>query len=167
MSNIYRYKFSSQITNELNSFVSINKYCIPQDFKDNWDKWIEKKSDLINLEKDRLKKLGYNGNIINKMYHSARYYLKNKAQQDNTNEIKRKKYVRLSNTIKEYMDIHIERIIDTTKPSDGLELFINMSYIKDMINVEMKEKKINKDDITNKIKKMYKNRYYIKQKKSD
>jgi len=167
MSNIYRYKFSSQITNELNSFVSINKYCIPQDFKDNWDKWIEKKSDLINLEKDRLKKLGYDGNIINKMYHSARYYLKNKAQRDNTNEIKRKKYVRLSNTIKEYMDIHIERIIDTTKPSDGLELFINMSYIKEMINVEMKEKKINKDDINNKIKKMYKNRYYIKQKKSD
>ena len=136
MSNIYRYKFSSQITNELNSFVSINKYCIPQDFKDNWDKWIKKKSDLINLEKDRLKKIGYDGNIINKMYHSARYYLKNKAQRDNTDQIKRKKYVRLSNTIKEYMDIHIERIIDTTKPSDGLELFINMSYIKELIDVE-------------------------------
>ena len=65
------------------------------------------------------------------------------------------------------MDTHIDRIIQTLKPSEGLELFMNMNEIQQLIKSEMTEKNVNKDEMNNKIKKMYKNRYYIKQKKSD
>jgi hypothetical protein len=164
--SIYRFKLSSQITDELNSFVSINKFCIPQDFKDNWDKWVKTKSEIINIETKRLEKLGYGGDIKEKMYRSARYYLKNKSD-NKIKPIKRKKYIRLSKPLRVYMDTHIDRIIQSLKPSEGLELFMNMSEIQQLIKSEMTEKNVNKDEMNNKIKKMYKNRYYIKQKKSD
>ena len=160
---IYRFKFSSQISDELDSFVSINKFCVPEDFRDNWDKWTETNKELIDNEIIRLKKLGYVGNVIDKMYRSARYYLKNKS--DIKELSKRKKYIRLSKTFREYMDCHVDRIINNMKPSDGLDLFINMGIVKKMIKDEMVAKKINKEEITNRVKKMYKNRYYIKQKK--
>ena len=163
--SIYRYKLSTQITNELNTFVTINKYCIPQDFKENWDEWIKTKTELINIETTRLKKLGYTDSVVDKMYRSARYYLKNKSN-IKENPSKRKKYIRLSREIKDNMDFHIDRIIETMKPSDGLELFTNLGMVKKLIKKEMEEKNINKDDMKNMIKKMYKNRYYIKQKKN-
>ena len=162
--SIYRFKLSTQITNELNCFVSINKYCIPQDFKDNWDKWIETKTELINIETTRLKKLGYTDSVVDKMYRSARYYLKNKCN-IKENPSKRKKYIRLSKEIKDTMDFHIDRIIDSMKPSDGLELFNNLGIVQKLIKKDMEEKNLSKDDMKNMVKKMYKNRYYIKQKK--
>ncbi len=164
--SIYRFKLSSQITDELNLFVSINKYCVPQDFKDNWDKWIKTKTELINMETKRLEKVGYTDSVINKMYRSARYYLKNKSS-IKEKSAKRTKYIRLSKPIREQVDCHIDRIIRNVKPSEGLELFINLKYIQKLIEDEMTEKNLTREDISNKIKKMYKNRYYIKQKKSD
>jgi hypothetical protein len=164
--SIYRFKFSSQIMDELISFVSINKFCVPQDFKENWDKWVKTKSEIINIEIKRLEKLGYKGGVKEKMYRSARYYLKDKSN-NKEKTVKRKKYIRLSKPLKISMDLHIDRIITSLKPSEGLELFINMNGIQQLIKSEMTEKNVNKDEMNNKIKKMYKNRYYIKQKKSD
>lgn len=163
--SIYRFKLSSDVTNELDDFVKINKYCIPQDFKENWDKWIETKKEMIQVETKRLEKIGYKGDVLDKMYRSARYYLKNKngLKKEKTT---RKKYIRLNKEIRQLIDFHIDRIIGNMKPAVGLEIFLNLNNVNKLIENEMKEKNLTKEDIAGKIKKMYKNRYYIKQKQN-
>ena len=52
------------------------------------------------------------------------------------------------------------------KPAVGLEIFLNLNNVNKLIEDEMKEKNLTKEDIGSKIKKMYKNRYYIKQKQN-
>ena len=48
-------------------------------FKDNWKIWCDNNKDIIKTEIDILKGKGYEGDVLVKMYKSARYYFKNKS----------------------------------------------------------------------------------------
>ena len=77
--NIFRYKFCEDFTKPLYQFSKIHQYDHRKDFKEAWNIWIEENEDLVNKEVRRLTELDYKGDILDKMFKSARYYFRKKS----------------------------------------------------------------------------------------
>ena len=155
----YRYKFDPTFLEHLERFSTINKWCKPKDFKENFEKWTTDNQSLIQDESNRLQELGYNGDVLKKIYTSARYYFKNKSGEKKEPK-KRKQYIRLDKEILNNMDIHIKRF--DGKPSDGFTNFIENTDLYFQKDAKEKMDSMLKDDAyQKKIKKTYKNRYFL------
>jgi hypothetical protein len=169
----YRFVFSSDFTNELAVFAKVHQHDHRKDFKEAWTKWTtdEDIEPLINDEVKRLRTLGFEGDPLEKMFKSARYYYRNKTENNDT-EKQRKPYETISKDIQEKMDKHIYSQINSNNANDGIsrispsESFDNYlnQYKTDIVN-ELKNKNSNftKEDcqeIIKKYKKSYKNRFY-------
>ena len=77
--NIYRYKFTDDFTSELFKFSKIHQYDHRKDFKEAWNQWLEANDEIVSNEERHLTNHGYEGNILDKMFKSARYYFRNKS----------------------------------------------------------------------------------------
>lgn len=161
--NIYRYKFSENIIYELDNFSKIHKYDDKNTFKESWEKWVSENLYLIQREEERLSEIGYKGCVKTKMYKSCRYYFSKKTS-DKEKQERRKKYVMVNSSILTSMDNHIIENIskEDYKPAIGYEEYCqkNIELLKEDI-VEMVALDMNINEIKMKIKKTYKNRYFI------
>jgi len=159
---IFRFKFSTEFNNQLLSFSKLHQHDDRITYKDNWTLWLQTNDQMIDEESRRLREQGYDGNIIDKMYKSGRYYYRKKTPKQEPK--KRRKYIPIECDVIEQMDKHIADNADspTFKPSSAFELFTN--EFKDLIEEEtnrLLEKELSKEDIKLKFKKTYKNRYFI------
>lgn len=161
---VFRFKYCDDFINHLSSFSKIHQFDDRKTFKDSWNEWITENIELVENEKSRLKELGYIGDINDKMYKSARYYFRKKT----TSKIEPKKrtsYITLSKEILFLMDEQIKNLsqLPASKPSEGFDRFLenNEQIIsEEIIRLRDKENQT-KDEIIKKIKKTYKNRYFI------
>lgn len=162
--NIYRYKFHDEFTDELFKFSKIHQYDHRKDFKDAWVIWMEENDDIINEEIRRLKNLGYDGSVTDKMFKSARYYFRKKSTEKKAPS-ERREYVGTTKALLEAMDKHIKSEINNVgyKPSDGFEEFCkkNIDVLNEEVKFLCKNGIKNSVEIKNKVKKTYKNRYFI------
>ena len=168
---IYRFKLDSSIIEVLIDFAKLHKYDDRKTYKEHWEIWIKENEELIEKERKRLKSLNYDGNIIEKMFKSARYYFKNKkplSEEEAHNKKmatkQRRKYISMSQEFIETIDMHIRENIYNRdyKPSVYYNDFIKSN--KEIITTEIEHlsnSELTKEYIINKIKKTYKNRYYI------
>jgi hypothetical protein len=162
--NIYRYKFSDEFTKELYRFSKIHQYDHRTDFKEAWSCWIEIEDEIVNQEIIRLHNLGYIGNVLDKMFKSARYYFRKKSS-EKKEPVKRREYIGVQKDLLDAMDEHLKINInmDDYKPSDGFTLFCKDNI--DILKAEVKRFCVlgykNPIEIKNKIKKTYKNRYFM------
>ena len=161
---IFRFKFSDEFTSQLIPFSKLHQYDDRHMYKEEWTRWVTNNDELIGNETRRLKSLGYDGDIYGKMYKSGRYYFRNKTEQ----VVKtRRKYISLEHEILAAMDEHISinYHMPQFKPSNAYEQFC-IEY-KDTIsneNERISEENhdgMTKEDILLKMKKTYKNRYYL------
>jgi hypothetical protein len=76
---IYRYKFTDKFMNELYIFAKVHQYDHRKVFKEAWEVWLEENNTIVASEEKRIIELGYSGNIIEKMFKSARYYFRKKS----------------------------------------------------------------------------------------
>ena len=162
--NIYRFKFSDDIMQAITEFSKIHQYEDRKDYKDSWKEWCEDNSEIIEIETRRLTNLGYKGNVIDKMYKAGRYYFRKKDLSDSTESKKRREYIAMDNAILSNMDKHILDNIKSNAytPAEGYS-----EFCKD--NVELLTTEVTRlinsgitgNDISCKIKKTYKNRYFI------
>ena len=163
--NIYRYKFTEAFMEELYKFSKIHEYDNRKDFKEAWQIWIEEQEDIVDAEVRRLINLGYDGNVIDKMFKSARYYFRKKKIENNKEPQKRRVYQNVQKELLEQMDEHIKTNINNKdyKPSEGFDRFCqeNMDILKEEINNLLKNGFTDSDEIKKKIKKTYKNRYFL------
>ena len=162
--NIFRYKFSNDFTKQLYQFSKIHQYDHRKDFKEAWTIWIEENEDLINTEVKRLTELEYKGDILDKMFKSARYYFRKKSTEKKEPK-KRRNYVGIQSDLLEAMDKHIisNKKNSDYKPSSGFDEFCKQ-YIELLTNEVtslFKSGITNSEEIKNKIKKTYKNRYFM------
>ena len=162
--NIFRYKFSQDFVDELYKFSKIHQYDHRKDFKEAWEKWTEENDDMIDKEIRRLTNLGYDGDILDKMFKSARYYFRKKST-EKKEPIKRRIYVGSQKDLLDAMDQHIKNNIKSSdfKPSDGFDEFCrnNIELLKEQVNQFVQSGIKDSNEIKNKIKKTYKNRYFI------
>lgn len=161
---IYRYKFSDEFIDELYNFSKIHQYDHRKDFKEAWELWIEDNSSLILQESTRLIDIGYEGDILNKMFISARYYFRKKGTEKKEPRM-RCTYVGIHKELLDAMDNHISMNLNQSwyKPSSGFKDFCkeNMDLLQQEVDLLVKYKIIDPNEIKNKIKKTYKNRYFI------
>jgi hypothetical protein len=161
---IYRYKFENKFIEELFKFSKIHQYDHRSDFKEAWNIWMNENNELIDGEVRRLTNLGYDGDIIDKMYKSARYYFRKKST-EKKEPTKRRTYVGTQKELLESMDEHIKTNISSKdfKPSDGFDDYCknNIDVLKEEINLLCKAGYKDNNEIKLKIKKTYKNRYFL------
>jgi hypothetical protein len=161
---IYRYKFSDGFIEELYKFSKIHQYDKRKDFKDAWELWLDTNSTLILEESTRLSDLGYDGDILNKMFTSARYYFRKKGTEKKEPRI-RCTYVGIQKELLDAMDNHITLNLNKSsyKPSTGFVEFCkeHIELLKQEIELLIKFNVVSPDEIKNKVKKTYKNRYFM------
>jgi hypothetical protein len=166
--NIFRYKFTEDFTNELYKFSKIHQYDHRNDFKEAWNIWTEENEDLVDDEIRRLSNLGYDGDILDKMFKSARYYFRKKSTEKKEPQ-KRRVYVGVQKELLESMDKHITNNINDKeyKPSEGFTIFCkeNTETLQKEVSRLCKCGLTDHIEIKNKIKKTYKNRYFMLVKK--
>jgi hypothetical protein len=162
--NIYRYKFTEDFTGELFKFSKIHQYDERKAFKEAWNIWMDDNQNIVNEEYRRLKELGYDGDIFDKMFKSARYYFRKKST-EKKEPVKRRIYVGSQKDLLDAMDEHIKSNIGSGefKPSEGFDEFCkqNMNLLKEEITVLCRAGLTDSNEIKSKIKKTYKNRYFL------
>jgi hypothetical protein len=98
------------------------------------------------------------------MFKSARYYFRKKSTEKKA-PVKRRDYVGVNKTLLDAMDKHIKMSINTEnyKPSDGFDEFCNKNkdMLREEVNILCKNGFTDSNEIKNKIKKTYKNRYFL------
>ena len=162
--NIYRYKFTQEFTDEMFKFSKVHQYDHRKDFKDAWNIWLEENDEIVNDEIRRLTNLGYDGNIQDKMFKSAKYYFRKKGT-EKKEPIKRKDYIGVQRSMLDAMDKHIisKIVSDVCKPSDCFNEFCknNIDLLKEEINSLYRNGISDSAEIKQKLKKTYKNRYFL------
>lgn len=163
--SIYRYKFSTDFMEMLYQFSKIHQYDMRKDFKEAWNIWIEENVDEVNREIRRLDGLGYDGDILDKMFKSARYYFRKKSSAKKEPK-ERKIYVSCHKDTLDAMDSDILNGLKTNpeyKPADGFNIFCykNMDILKDEVHRLIQANMEDSQEIREKIKKTYKNRYFM------
>jgi hypothetical protein len=170
-SNIFRYKFDSPIVNLINTFATTHKYDDASQFRDEWGEFIKDNKASIDREKQRLINLGYTGDINNKMYKSARYYFKNKSTEKKKTK-QRRKYVTLNKEFLADMDRHILTVAfqQDMKPAHAYNNFVSDATYSEKLD-DVIQKLLDNDwkepAAESKLKKTYKNRYFMQQKSSN
>lgn len=161
--NIYRFKLDPAIIELVNGFAKIHQYDNRQDYKEAWDKWYDEQEEF-KREEIRLKELGYDKNVKDKIFKSGRYYFRNKSNIE-TSPKKRCTYICINQDILDTMDDNIKENINRSDytPAKGYEQFCegNKSILLDEIKRLLNNNKLNGDEIQKKLKKTYKNRYYL------
>ncbi len=161
---IYRFKFTKDFMDELYQFSKIHQYDDRKDFKEAWSEWLEDNSDMIEEETERIVNLGFQGDVLDKMFKSARYYFRKKGTEPKE-PVQRRKYISIDKSLLTLMDEHIEENLGTAgfQPKTGYQEFCEKN--EELIDRIYQNYVINglndKDLINDKIKKTYKNRYFI------
>ena len=162
--SIYRYKFICDFTQELYKFSKIHQYDHRKDFKEAWNIWVDENENLVDDEVRRLTNLGYDGDVLDKMFKSARYYFRKKTNEQKEPQ-KRRVYIGVQKDLLDSMDEHIIGNINNKdyKPSEGFSLFCKekIEVLKEEVVRLCKSGFTNHNEIKDKIKKTYKNRYFI------
>ena len=169
---IFRFKLNPEIVEMINNFSKLHERADKKTYKEKWNEWLELNKDIIDREKTRLNKLGFKKNVEDKMYRSGRYYFRKKVNNEEKQVKARRKYIACDISFIELIDKHINESIESLKtdfkPSKELLVFEEkyINEINDEINrildIENNiENNIEKKDIVSKIKKTYKNRYYL------
>jgi len=161
---IYRFKFTEEFMVELYKFSKIHQYDDRKDFKEAWKVWTEDNNDIIDDEITRLLYLGYEGDVLNKMFKSARYYFRKKSTEKKEPR-QRRQYISVNKELLDAMDSHIEDNMynDTYQPKIGFIEFCkdNETLLKETISKIMEQGVKDTELIEDKIKKTYKNRYFM------
>ena len=164
--NIFRYKFTNEFIDELYKFSKIHQYDHRKDFKEAWEVWVNENNTIIFEETTRLTNLGYDGDIVDKMFKSARYYFRKKGTEKKEPK-QRRCYIGIQKDLLEAMDNHINYNINDKdkkyKPSDGFIEFCNenIDFLKEEVNRLITYNISYPNEIKKKIKKTYKNRYFM------
>ncbi len=161
----FRHKFSPEVVKSLYEFSKIHQYEQRKIYNESWENWVNNNEELISTETRKLMINGYSGNVVSKMYKSARYYFRKKPT-SKVEPKKRRKYSACSRELLDHMDEYIvsKHKSNDFKPSDNYTKYIEEN--KSIIEEECKKlKEENNEEFTNsqildKIKKTFKNRYF-------
>jgi len=166
---IYRFQFSPQFIENLYKFSKIHQYDDRKEFKHAWEQWIEEEEDQVMEEVRRLDSLGYQGDILDKMFKSARYYFRKKSTSKKAPKARRD-YISCRKCLLDAMDHHIWSGLQNQdqiqnqlfKPSEGFQEFChkNTELLKSEIRYLIQQNIVQTEEIQEKIKKTYKNRYF-------
>jgi hypothetical protein len=184
----HRFTFSGGCTEKLTEFAHRHETDDRKVFQRAWAEWIQIPAIKTMIEEEirTLTTAGFDGDVLDKMFKSTRYYYRKKPVNDGPKEQKpRKKYERLDSEILEEMDQHImseikentvlqRRSVDQEEALLSIRASPSVSFEKYCIlykdnfleeaRLEFPDQDITKNQLTcivDKFKKTYKNRFYV------
>lgn len=161
---IYRFKFTDDFMTEMYNFSKIHQYDDRNYFKEAWDEWKKTNDVIIRKEIYRLMQLGYSGDIDSKMFKSARYYFRKKCPQKNEPKT-RKEYITISKELLVAIDEHILKNMSTEEKQPKIAFISfcneNSTILKKIVDQLIERGISDNKIIEEKIKKTYKNRYFV------
>lgn len=180
----FRFEFTSEIMELIKRFAIVHQYDERKIYKEQWSKWFETQKEILEREITRMIDLGYEGDVHDKMFKAGRYYfrkrnIKEEKQKGNKHEIvaqaaaatateyaNTRTYITMEPVILKSMDTHILNAF-----KDEKELKPEICYKHYCINNEdllrkeiirmLNENDMEGKELSEKIKKTYKNRYYM------
>ena len=173
---IFRYKLSNDILSIITQFAKIHQLDDRHSYKEAWEVWLNENKECIEDETDRLVAAGYKGDVEEKMYIAGRYYFrekvkikKNKGEGKKVAVVSKKKreYIVMGKDFIKAIDVHLLTAMKQKgfKPAFAYKTFCEQhiellrTEIRRLVN---EEKHIFTDkDMNMKIKKTYKNRYFM------
>jgi hypothetical protein len=171
----YRYDFSERCKEDLSKFAERNVDVPRKKYKELWLEWMETHRDMIADECNELVKQGFQGDPLDKMYKSVRYYHRKKDNIIDTikDPPPNRSYVRLPEELNKCMDNHIHNII-TTRINDDSIVEINLTHGESFHNfleanadivlnelVEIKKRDgVLDENIGTKLRKRYRDKFY-------
>ena len=174
---VLRFEFSGALIEHVVAFSNLHRYDDRKTYKEAWTAWLahDDIAALIKTEIVRLGALGYKGDVADKLFKSGRYYFRGKnAQKDKaTNEhnaakADRHKYVLLNRQLLDAMDNHIEHGLRQNAhaytPASGFAEFCKSWMTVDSYSREvarLSEIMPTGEAVHEKLKKTYKNRYFM------
>ena len=170
---IFRFKLDETVMERITYFAKVHQHDDRHSYKDAWLVWLKANNELVEREISRLQQLGYKGDVIDKMFKAGRYYFREKAAAEPVvakNDVAKKKrdYIVMSSEVIEVMDTHLRKIMKSPdfKPAQGYIDFCSnhMDVLRREIIRLIQNKKGPLDSaekIADKIKKTYKNRYFM------
>ena len=165
MSKTYRFQFTDEVMESITGFAKVHEHDHRKDYKKAWNIWIEDNYEMLSAERRRLTDIGYTGNIDDKMYKAGRYYFRTKI----TTKIEPKErsaYIQMAPELVEAMDTHIKASakFDNYTPASGYNEFCNSNIMllkKTIYDICSANNSIDSKKMSEKIKKTYKNRYFL------
>jgi hypothetical protein len=171
----FRFEFASNIMELIERFAIVHQYDERKTYKENWSNWYAENKEEMDKEIERMNAIGYVGDVKDKMFKAGRYYFRKKnikkedpieSKPEAKNEKKRRNYITMLDATLNAMDEHIKTSINTDKdfkPSDGYSDFCenNLLILRTEIQRMISDNIMDKKDISEKIKKTYKNRYFM------
>ena len=161
----FRFKLSDETLDQVIKFSKIHQFDSRQDYKEAYEKWYQE-TEIIKREEERLIEKGFKGDLKVKLFKAGRYYFRNKSMrpEEENKPKERCTYLKMSTELIAAMDLHITENISNSdyKPSTGYKDFIeknNEELIKEISRI-ISTYNLKTEEIQNKIKKTYKNRYY-------
>jgi len=147
-------------------FSRVHQFDKSPEFKDSFQTFCDENEDIIEKEKQILNDKGYKGNVIDKIYKSSRYYFKNKDYTPQETKTRRKYIKQDKEFINIVDDVVTISVRNNEKPALSYQNFIDNNEYSEILNAEKKRlsEHLNKDDVTSKIKKTFKNRFFIQKK---
>jgi hypothetical protein len=162
---IFRYKFSEPFVVDLYEFAKIHQYDDRVGYKEAWKVWLEENKEQVSRECERLKSLDYEGDILDKMFKSARYYFRKKSTEKKAPAVRRE-YVCMPKSILDEIDRHIAINLSVNKnykPATGFTAFCEerADVVHECMEDLHRQNMTDCEEARDKIKKTYKNRYFL------
>lgn len=167
---VFRYEFSDDFKDALRYFGNLHRGEELEDFKEAWNQWRDDNVALFETEQRRLTERGYSGSSAQfntKAYSATRYYFSNRGRDGRRQkETKpRRKYISLGSVILSQIDEHLSRELYTTgfTPAIGFKGFCEEYYyeIRREMETICKYKELTESELEERVKKTYKNRYFL------
>lgn len=163
MAKVLRFNLSQPMTDKLNEFHAKYFDESKKDYKINWQTFIENNREFIEMEERTLINSGFTGDIHTKLYTSVKYYISKKKDKNDPKE--RRDYVHINKDMLSAMDNHI---LENTKnadytPAKGFTDFVGKHETELILETNRlrTSSELSTKEIEFKIKKTYKNRYFI------
>jgi hypothetical protein len=162
-----RHDFGEKFMEELKHFAVVHKFDDRKVFKEAWNVWANQDSIKMQIDEEveRLQNAGYKGDVLDKMFKSARYYFRKKeekTEQEKKEGAARKQYVSLCPRFLEQIDIFIVDLLklEAYSPASAYE-----EFCKDKKEIIIKQVDIlildmEPDEVCIKLKKTFKNRFH-------
>lgn len=184
----YRFDFTEEFGQVLSAFAAQHKNAARKTFKSEWNLWCEMPDikEQISLEITNMKRNGFEGDILDKMFKSARYYHRKNVTRPKPIKCKtepKRHSNRFTKGLLDIMDTHIEYYISTQinkskmradtrislSQSEGYNLFCETrqdDIYAELLDIKGHRGIMDAQIMSDKLKKAYKTRFYTKRKNS-
>lgn len=170
----YRHDFSEECKMHLAEFAETNHELSRKEYVESWREWVKTYQNLVQNECDDLKREGFKGDTLDKMFKSARYYHRKKPNipKQPIPLPQKRTYIRLPVPLQTCMDEHIRTFITNHARDNTPELQITQTeaftdFIKtnstiilnELVEIKKREGSL-EETMGQKIQKRYRDKFY-------